>query len=174
MLRAQFIRAQYRNLEPFREHVDNLVEYINASKLIVDLQPLFFKLTLDTTTALLLGRSVYSLRAETDADADNVAFAEDFNTAQWGLAKRFRLAPLHFFYNPPSFRHACSRAHRFVERYIEKQAIHSHGHVKTEASDSFLAQLTQQTTSKSSIRDQLLSILLAGRDSTASCLTWTM
>jgi hypothetical protein len=45
---------------------------------IVDLQPLFFGLTLDTTTALLLGQSVYSLKAHTTNDVDNREFAENF------------------------------------------------------------------------------------------------
>lgn len=86
---------------------------------VVDLQPLFFKLTLDTATALLFGRSVYSLRANIDQDAGNRLFAESFTIAQEGLAKRFRIAPWHFLYNPPEFRQACSTVHRFVEHYLE-------------------------------------------------------
>ena len=107
MIRAQFVRAQYRNLEPFEEHVNNLIININtqtAESFVVDLQPLFFKLTFDTTTALLLGRSIYSLRLGGRMDASNAEFAENFNIAQGGLAKRFRLAPWQFLYNPRRFR----------------------------------------------------------------------
>jgi hypothetical protein len=71
---------------------------------VVDLQPLFFNLTLDIATALLFGRSA----------------AESFNIAQEGLAKRFRIAPWHFLYNPPEFRKACADVHRFVEQYIDQ------------------------------------------------------
>lgn len=134
----------------------------------VDLQPLFFKLTLDTTTALLLGHSVYSLKAESGADARNVGFANDFNYAQGGLAKRFRMAPFQLLYSPPKFRRACSSAHRFVEKYIEERGNSG------KTSESFMDQLAQESTVQPALRDQLLNILLAGRDSTACCLSWTM
>lgn len=91
--RNQFIRTQYQKIDTFGEHVDNLLACLSGSQGVVDLQPLFFKLTLDTTTALLLGRSVYSLEGEQVADAEIRAFAENFDIAQGGLAKRFRLAP---------------------------------------------------------------------------------
>lgn len=61
---------------------------------VVDLQPLFFSPTLDTTTALLFGSSIYSLRE--GQDAENRVFSESFTVAQEGLARRFRLAPFHF------------------------------------------------------------------------------
>ena len=143
-------------------------------KPVVDLQPLFFKLTLDTTTALLFGRSVYSLRAKTDSDIENLAFAENFNAAQAGLAKRFRLAPWHFFYSPPHFRQACSKAHHFVEQYIEEHDVKRRKYIDSKTSESFMDQLVQESSSKSAVRDQLLNILLAGRDTTACCLSWTM
>lgn len=45
----------------------------------VDLQPLFFSLTLDTTAALLFGKSVLSLRVDVDQAHENKPFAESFN-----------------------------------------------------------------------------------------------
>lgn len=80
LLRKQFIQAQYQDLDHFREHVDNLIARLPRNG-VVDLQPLFFDLTLDTTTALLLGRSVHSLRADIDQDNENKVFAESFNIA---------------------------------------------------------------------------------------------
>lgn len=67
LLRKQFIRTQYQNLNRFREHIDNLIERLPKDG-VIDLQPLFFDFTLDTSTATLLGRSVYSLRADIDQD----------------------------------------------------------------------------------------------------------
>lgn len=55
LLRKQFARVQSRNLSHSHEHVDNLIACIPSSE-VVDLQPLFFNLTLDTTTALLVVR----------------------------------------------------------------------------------------------------------------------
>ena len=99
LLRKQFVRAQYQNLNHFSEQIDNLMENLPEDG-VVDLQPLFFNLTLDTATALLFGELVYSLRAGIDQGEENKLFAESFNIALERLAKRFRLAPWHFLYSP--------------------------------------------------------------------------
>ena len=164
----------YQNLDHFREHVDNLIGCLPASKGTVDLQPFFFKLTLDTTTALLLGRSVHSLKTEVTADLGIRSFAKGFDTAQGGLAKRFRLAPWHFLYNPPTFRRACSKVHRFVDDYIQERKIWQKQNPDLLSSKNFIDQLAQESSSKEALRYQLLNILLAGRDTTACCLSWTM
>ncbi|TVY80279.1 Cytochrome P450 [Lachnellula suecica] len=172
LLRKQFIRAQYQNLDHFREHVDNLIARLPHDGAI-DLQPLFFGLTLDTTTALLLGQSVYSLRAEIDQDNENKVFAESFNVALEGLAKRFRTAPWHFFYNPRSFRQACSNVHLFVERYIQERNLKDEAEDIEEDSYGFIHQVAKESENNKELRDQLLNVLLAGRDTTACCLSWT-
>ncbi|KAF2177492.1 cytochrome P450 [Zopfia rhizophila CBS 207.26] len=172
LLRKQFVRAQYQNLDHFREHVDNLITCMAADG-DVDLQPLFFSLTLDTATALLFGRSVYSLRANIDQDAENREFAESFNIAQEGLAKRFRIAPFHFFYNPPAFRKAYRNVHRFVEQYIQERCL-DNKESSNDSSSWFFDQLAKESATKIDLRDQLLNVLLAGRDTTACCLSWTL
>lgn len=173
LLRNQFVRAQYRDLNHFREHVDNLLSHMPSSG-VVDLQPLFFSLTLDTTTALLLGRSVYSLRADIDQEVDNKAFSESFNLAQEGLAKRFRIAPWHFLYNPPSFRQACKTVHHYVERYIEQRNLLERHRDSQDESYNFIDQVAEESASNTQLRDQLINVLLAGRDTTACCLSWTL
>ncbi len=173
LLRKQFVRTQYQNLDHFREHVDNLIARLPLDG-IIDLQPLFFNLTLDTTTALLFGRSTYSLRANIDQDNENKLFAESFNVAQEGLAKRFRIAPWHFLYNPPKFRQACSNVHRFVERYIRERNLQDQKHAFGEEASNFIDQVAKESVSNKDLRDQLLNVLLAGRDTTACCLSWTL
>ena len=165
------MRIQYHNLDSFREHVDNLLACLAVSKGTIDLQPLFLKLTLDTTTALLFGRSVNSLKASTDDSFKQ--FADSFDIAQGGLAKRFRLAPWHSFYSPPHFRRACSMVHRFVDDYIEERS-RNQANLHKRSPENFVDQLTQASRDRESLRDQLLNVLLAGRDTTACCLSWTM
>lgn len=180
LLRKQFARAKYQNLEPsFAEHVDNLISSMPANG-VVDLQPLFFSLTLDTSTALLFGRSVYSLRASIDQAAENKLFAESFEIAQEGLAKRFRIAPFHFLYNPPDFRRACQNVHQFVERYIRQRKIRKQMQGLNDdfedgkTSSWFFDQIAAGSASEIDLRDQLLNVLLAGRDTTACCLSWAL
>lgn len=144
----------------------------------VDLQPLFFRLTMDIATELLFGRSVYSLRSDVDQDAENREFAESFTLAQEGLAKRFRSAPFHSLYNPPAFRRACRNVHRFVEKYIRQNGIaiskSAAGSVSDSSTSWFIKQIATECASETDLRDQLLNILLAGRDTTACCLSWTL
>ena len=173
LLRKQFIRTQYRNLDHFRDHVDNLLARMPDVRGSVDLQPLFFMLTLDTTAALLLGRSIHSLKANVDEDHANDTFAKSWDIAQGGLAKRFRLAPWHFFYNPLGFRRACRAVHRFIDEYIEQREFDKQVE-GAPFSESFVDQLAQESESVASLRYQLLNILLAGRDTTACCLSWTL
>ncbi|KXX74791.1 Cytochrome P450 52A13 [Madurella mycetomatis] len=183
LLRKQFGRSQYQDLRYFHEHVGNLIDCMPADG-DIDLQPLFFNLTLDVATELLFGRSVYSLRAGIDQEIENREFSESFNIAQEGLAKRFRLAPFHFVYNPPAFRTACRKVHQFVERYIREQGFMDKAVVaKEEAPDDrgtqedsaswFIRQVAKESATETDLRDQLLNVLLAGRDTTACCLSWT-
>lgn len=172
VLRKQFARIQYQNLDHFRAHVDNLLDCLPKRRGIVDLQPLFFNLTLDTTTSLLLGKSVHSLKSE--AATDTRAFQENFNAAQEGLAKRFRIAPWQFLYNPSNFRAACATVHRFVDNYIQERDQREHEGTHHGSTDGFVDQLALDSSSPQSLRDQLLNILLAGRDSTACSLSWTL
>jgi cytochrome P450 len=172
LLRKQFVRAEYRNLDQFREHVDNLISCVSNDG-VLDLQPLF-NLTLDTATALLLGKSVYSLRGNVDQDADNRMFAENFTIAQEGLAKRFRIAPWHFFYNPPGFRRACLNVHGFIEKYIRERNLDNQKIESNDESFGFIDQAAHESISTEDLRDQLLNVLLAGRDTTACCLSWTL
>lgn len=139
---------------------------------VIDLQPLFFSLTLDTTTALLFGSSAYSLRANIDQDNDNKIFAESFNIAQEGLAKRFRIAPWHCLYNPRELRQACSNVHSFVDHYIAK--LRKEEACFDDKSYGFISQVAKESESDEGLRDQLLNVLLAGRDTTACCMSWTL
>lgn len=172
LLRKQFAGMQYQKLDVFRDHVDNLIMRLPVNG-VVDLQPLFFDLTLDTATALLFGKSVYSLSANTDQDAENKVFSESFNLAQEGLAKRSRIAPWHSFYNPPAFRNACSNVHRYVDKYID--GLHLSDELVTVGSSyDFITQVANGSASRKDLRDQLINVLLAGRDSTACCLSWAL
>lgn len=44
----------------------------------------------------------------------------------------------------------------------------------TEQPQGFIDQVIEESASEKNVRDQLLNVLLAGRDTTAWCLSWTM
>ena len=106
-------------------------------------------------------------------------FARAFNTAQDYLAHRGRLGDLYWLLNTNEFRKACETCHQFVdfavERAIEASATDStSGDDLDEANYVFIDALIKQTQDKRVLRDQCLNVLLAGRDTTGCCLTWTL
>lgn len=94
LLRPHFVHRQYEDLEVFRESVDELLDALPKEGGVVDLQPLFFRLTLDTTTAFLFGQSVHSLKSPDSTNEQD--FAGAFNAAQEYVVKRFRLLDLYW------------------------------------------------------------------------------
>jgi cytochrome P450 len=168
MLRPQFMHKQYDNLEVFEEAVDDLLDVLPTHGGVVDLQPLFFRLTLDTTTAFLFGESVGSLK---DPDvAGEQTFANAFNTAQEYVAKRFRLLDLYWMIGGKEFRQACDKVHAFADEIIDRNLDtkkQTDGYV-------FLDSMAENTPDRASLRGQIINILAAGRDTTACLLAWTL
>ena len=155
----------------FEEHVDDLISCIPRNKPI-DLQQLFFRFTLDTSTAILFGKSVYSLKSL--SSRDSAKFGKDFDTAQDFVVKRFRLLDLYWFIGGRRFREACTSVHTFVDDIIQQRYNSTDTAEGKEERYIFLDAVAEDTKDKKELRDQLLNILLAGRDTTACLLTWTL
>lgn len=153
--------------------MDNLIAWIPQDGSPIDLQPLFFRFTLDTTTALLFGQSVYSLKS--DASSDEKEFAEAFNLAQEYLMKRYRLLDLYFLIGGRKFVNACKKVHKFVDGIVAR-GLADLANTKQDQPDRylFLDVVAQDSQDQYAVRDQLLNILLAGRDTTACLLSWTL
>jgi hypothetical protein len=96
MLRSQMHHEQYSNLGIFRVAVDDLIQRIQENGGPIELQQLFFRFTLDTTTAFLFGKSVRSLNDynSTSEAMSEGTFLSSFDTAQRWVTKRFGLGSL--------------------------------------------------------------------------------
>lgn len=201
LLRPNFARNQITDIEIYETHVSKLIQHIPRDGSTVDLQDLFFRMviafysasfiphfslthlkTLDSATEFLFGESVHSLNDVTSPAAS--AFAKDFNVSQEGLATRSRMGPLMIFYRNKEFSKAVVDARSYIDRFVEKAinyrvALDSGQDVSEEASKLtekqyvFLYELSKRTLDKTELTDQLLNILLAGRDTTASLLSIT-
>ncbi|KAL9071905.1 MAG: hypothetical protein Q9157_005289 [Trypethelium eluteriae] len=170
LLRSQFHFKQYADLVVFRQPLDDLMDSIPQQGGIVDLQPLFFRLTLDTTTAFLFGKSVQSLK--TPESAGEQTFAESFNIAQEYVAKRFRLQDLYWLLGGKRFREACRNVHDFADGIIEYSLSFQSRTSKDDKQYVFLRTLARNTPSRTALRDQVINVLAAGRDTTACLLSW--
>lgn len=145
----------------------------------VDLQPLFYQITLDTSTEFLFGESVDVLRSP--AGSGQQLFGQALDYAQTELNFRLRLGPLIFLYRNKEFDRACTRVQNFVDKYVAKALEFRRTNLtkNTPKEDKrpgkyiFMNELALATDDPIQIRSELLNLLLAGRDTTAGLLSNT-
>jgi cytochrome P450 len=171
LLRPQFVHKQYEDLEVFRESVENLLDALPSTG-TVDLQPFFFRLTLDVTTKFLFGDSVDCLRTPEVAGEPN--FANAFNTAQDFIAKRMRLQDLYWLVGGRNFRQACDDVHYFADQIIDRNLSRGSECDEEQNRYVFLDFLAKNTPDRKALRSQIINILVAGRDTTACLISWTL
>ena len=183
MLRPQFAREQVAHVKSLEPHIQLLAKHIRKFQgKPFDIQKLFFRLTMDSATEFLFGESVDSLHDETigfsksaiDFDGKN-EFAEAFNTSQIYLSIRALAQQVYFLINNKEFRDANAKVHKFADYYVQKALSFSTEELDKYSQDGyiFLYELAKQTRDPKVLRDQLLNILLAGRDTTAGLLSFT-
>ncbi|OJK00234.1 hypothetical protein ASPACDRAFT_28378 [Aspergillus aculeatus ATCC 16872] len=189
IMRPQFTRDQVSDLDLEETHVQNMMRALEPSIKTdgwiekVDLLPYFFRLTLDSATQFLFGESVdsqlQSLR-QTDEDdkseeSGEAKFARAFDAAQSALATRLRFMDQYWLYDSREFRQACGVVHEFVDHFV-RLALSKNLRAKEQLSQNepyvFLEALAAETQDPLELRYQLLNLLLAGRDTTASHLGW--
>ena len=90
LLRPQFAKDRVSDLQTFETHTQKVITIIKEAKgSTIDVQDLFFRMTLDVTTHFLLGSSVDSL------STPQVEFAEAFGIVQRTHANISRLGSAH-------------------------------------------------------------------------------
>ncbi|KAJ5113103.1 N-alkane-inducible cytochrome P450 [Penicillium angulare] len=166
LIRPGFTRSQVSDLETFETHVQALIKCLPTENgVTVDLQPLFFNLTIDSATDFLLGHSVH-----TQGSAPGTAsqeFSEGFDYAASFLHKREEVGKLAFLVGGRKFKEACANVHKFTDGYIH-EALRGGNKV---GRYNLLAELAEQSNDPIQIRNELLNILLAARDTTAGLLS---
>jgi cytochrome P450 len=181
MIRPNFSRDQVGDLAAFERHIQHLFKIIPRDGSTVDLQELFFQFTIDSATEFLFGQSTNTLRnSGVQAGAAEANFAKAFNRAQSACATRARMGLLRNVYRDPAGDEAIRICHEFVDQFVDeavryREDIERKGVVKEEKY-VFLHELAKSTKDKRRLRDELLNVLLAGRDTTASLLSnmWFM
>lgn len=172
LLRPQLAYRQYEDLTLFREPTDDLLNALPAAGGVVDLQPLFFRFTLDITTAFLFGESIHSLKSPSNDQEDS--FARSFDLAQKYVVNRFRLLDLYWLIGGREFRDACRRVHAFADQIIDQNLSDSEDELEEGSRYVFLRTLSKVYTDRASLRGQIINILAAGRDTTACLLSWVL
>ncbi|KAF2799624.1 n-alkane-inducible cytochrome P450 [Melanomma pulvis-pyrius CBS 109.77] len=173
IIRRQFVRVHKQSPQILSSHVNDLLSSIQRADgfEIVDLKPYFFDYTLGTTTKLLFGESLDTLSNE-----ERDTFRDAFDYASWCCGIRIRLADLAVLYNPPKFRNACKLVSDWAGHFSDKALKYrdQFGEEKAYEKYAFIIDLWKEMGDPVLVKDQLLHILIAGRDSTACLLSWTL
>jgi cytochrome P450 len=164
------------------EHVQKAMQALpvaaNGWTAPTDIQTIFFRLTIDSATEFLFGESVESqLGGLNGLNRPEDSFAGYFDFSQSICAQRGRFEKLPFLAETKESRNSDKQVQAFVDKVVAN-ALQSADNEKkdTEKGKSpyvFLEALLEVTRDPIELRSQLLNILLAGRDTTASLLSWT-
>jgi cytochrome P450 len=174
---------QVADIHQFDEHVGHLMTHIPTDGSAFDIQELFFRLTLDSSTQFLFGESVNSLVSSSytrsgvpvKSTPGQMGFEAAFNLSQDYLSARTRAQDLYWLINPKDFREANRTCHQLVDYYVKIALDPTASKDFKSAQDReryiFLEALAKDTRDPKVLRDQMLNILLAGRDTTAALLS---
>ncbi|KAK2823843.1 hypothetical protein FQN49_007565, partial [Arthroderma sp. PD_2] len=173
LIRPMFAKERFVDTEIFEKHIEKLIPLLAANSdgsSIVDIGPLFFRFTLDAATDYLLGKSVDSL------DDPKTVFAESFQYVLHRQSVLFRAGPLRKFLSEREFKIHIQRMDDFLQQFIDQVLALTPEELDSRLSkqDTFLHALARFTRDPVVLRDQLVAILLAGRDTTAATLAFAM
>ena len=198
LIRPQFIKDRVSDLDTFERHVSVLLPLLGGQGNTVDVKDLFFRyghplalffpchvsvtlrfstrlltllsFTLDAATDFLLGHSAGSLH---DPKSE---FAHAFAVIQRIQSLLARAGPFQILYRKKHFRQQIRVLNAFVEPYIDTALALTSDELekrtKMEEGYTFLHAIAAYTRDRKILRDQIVAVLLAGRDTTACTLSW--
>lgn len=164
-----FQRERVADLDIIEEHVQQMMQLMgpgDARK--VDARNIAFRFALDASTHFLFGHSAGSLLNE------QTEFAQAFDEVQRVQALAGRAGPLRHFMSTKSFHQGLRTMEKFIEPWISEALSLTPEELdsKLKKQDTFLHALARHTRDRKVIRDQLIALLLAGRDTTSTTLSW--
>ncbi|KAI0082443.1 cytochrome P450 monooxygenase pc-2 [Panus rudis PR-1116 ss-1] len=203
MTRPFFSRDRISHFELFDRHAETAISKLRERLRLgisVDFQDLISRFTLDSATEFLFGACVHSLEAElpyptalypqgasTRSLSKSEDFARAFSQAQDIISNRLRIGWVWPLFE--LFEDKTAKPMKIVNDYIDpivKQALDKAKREKAmgngrrpdvdtvEEGETLLDHLVNQTSDFSVVHDETLNILIAGRDTTAGTLTYTI
>ncbi|KAJ8090407.1 hypothetical protein PM082_019005 [Marasmius tenuissimus] len=193
--RPFFARERISDFETFENYSSRTISIISEATSTdqpFDAQDLYSRFTIDAASDFLFGRNLDTLSASLPTPGKTTmspkgsatedswgSFAHAFETAQQVATGRGRLGrfwPLFELFGDKNAKNT-ETIHNWLDPLVrdalsEKARMMHAGVVSPIAEKTFLQHLTESTDDPVLIRDQLLSLLLASRDTTACLLTY--
>ncbi|KAB5586093.1 cytochrome P450 [Coniochaeta sp. 2T2.1] len=172
LIRPMFVKDKVRDLHLFDRWTRKLISKLPPSGQTVDISDLFYRMTLDVTTDYLLGAGVNSL------DDPKHSFAAAFNEVQRIQMMITILAPLNALIPKWRYNAGIRVLEAFMAPFIQQTLSLSEEELdklsKSDKNYTFLHAIARSTRDPKVIRDQIMAVLIAGRDTTAATLSWTI
>ncbi|KAF9355518.1 hypothetical protein BGX26_006452 [Mortierella sp. AD094] len=190
LARPHFQTSEFRDSALINRHLDQLIKAIDnhiskSPDAPLEVQELFCRFTLDEASEFLFGETVNAL------ELGNTEFSTAFNYAQSITAWRFRVPLWRYVVPTKQFLREIKKLDTFVYRIIDNAVARQEKRIKEQEQqpddgknekkegydtllDHFLSQQAEHGFDREYLRHMLLNFLLAGRDTTASLLSWTM
>ena len=185
MLRPQFAREIMLLHDTEERHHQNLLQHLAVRSDgwtdRVDMAPLFQRLTMDSSTQLLFGRSTDSQIAalrhghKEGTTVDFSSFNDAYERGLYTVSIRNFLEEFHWFYNPGHYKDDCRVVHAYVDQFVQEGLRRADStDTKTVNKYCFLDELIKETRDPIELRNYLMNILVAARDTTSSALAWAI
>lgn len=195
MLRPIFSRENVSRLDLLEEHLQMMLRVIETRvdgkfqepsiddegrmwSPPVSLATLLPCLTMDSATELFLGQSTHSLAAllvkqhsdEKDQYEED-SFHHAFERMLAILGTRMRLRGLYWLYGNKDLKRCITTLHGFVDSAIDS-ADQARNQGSSQLRYDLLESLRVRCADRAEVREQVLGLLAAGRDTTASLISW--
>jgi cytochrome P450 len=166
MIRPAFSRAQLSELTPLEKHLEALKSRIPAvDGTTVDLQPLLFNMTVDNSTEFLMGTSVGCQNSPPGSAAWR--FIEAWDYAADAMQRQSEMGIWGKLLRDKKYDESVRIIHTFTDSLISDTLRNG---LKPGRYD-ILGELAKECRNPVKLRSELLCILLAARDTTATFLS---
>ncbi|OBT67999.1 hypothetical protein VE03_01521 [Pseudogymnoascus sp. 23342-1-I1] len=107
-------------------------------------------------------------------DDDHDTFSRSFDYASYICAIRLSLADFCWAYSPSKFRRSCATVKRYANHFVQRalKDVEENGEDKARERYLFILDLYKELQDPGMVCDQLVNVLIAGRDTTACLLSW--
>ncbi len=187
LVRPQFSREQVSDLDLAEKHTKELSNRLQPGQdgwtETVDLQPYLYNFALDTVTEFIYGHSVYTQNPSARSQLpilkgidspDRAGLGPHLDAGKYWIETRGAFYKWYWLMTSKAFDEHCAEVHKFVDWFVQVRL--RRGPQPTDATIKkkfiLLDELALETQNPLELRNETLSIMFAGRDTTGALLGW--